>query len=918
MKIPDPIVFCAVLPLLCTQASSKLLDQTCPGDLDRNGRVDGADLSMLLVSWGSEHHDLDGDGVVGGADMAMILVAWGDCPRSLERCEGYGVSLIDGEAFLYSHVSLGAPCYMCTGPGFNGCTPDFQLEGDFYLMPVDVSLGQIFSFGIQCGPNVVVEGVAGEDTQCWLNPSCDDGILNGQEVEIDCGGNECSACPTCSDGIRNGDETGVDCGGSECVSCGSVCNGTPNPEASAVGIDETFEGMNDGSIVIEFADAAGRSIIEFSLDGGSTYPYQSLDVDGMLVITGLSPGTRGVWSRWEGGDCPMDLGIVVIAAGPPPPTCSDGIRNQEETGVDCGGPCPECPPDSCGSIPRVLYPRPSLPTAVIGADHGHGFAIDLAVDLTSVSVRHGDVVDIQSGGDPNFEFFCSCNQIEFHGVSMNPDAVVPEACLDGGDYYYFVRYRKLGNTTDDPGDVYVYSALFTTEGERIDPDQLPSMVSGGANWMRFRHPHAQDGITEAVFDAQHNGDLLRNLDRFSTVFIDGPEGLWIEPRLTRGDANSVHPHGDVDNAEVVRIDYMEKGDASPPTYAMSAGEYAGKWGWGNIVTYEITAVTGGSGAQTYNTFQNYAIGIGLDTFGDPRNASAGRATTNMVLPGFGSHKQMERNAVFTQHIITLQSEDDVDDFLEGHHLFHGVRHRENGNDPGNILGEAPIGGNSCGECHFRDGRGSEIVQTPRGPRVPPPVYGTGLLEWIAGREAGLRWDGEIPSVREQTVRALDEDHGVIVGVSDAIDERDLDRLVKYVEFLSVPARSYATHDDGKVQTGLVAFIEAGCSSCHSITQRTRSDAPEPFRDLVLRPYTDMRIHLVTDVPCRTPPLWGLGRNITLLEENGRDLLLMHDGRARSLEEAIEAHGGEAAASRAAFNLMEEAEKEAIIRFLRSL
>jgi CxxC motif-containing protein (DUF1111 family) len=134
----------------------------------------------------------------------------------------------------------------------------------------------------------------------------------------------------------------------------------------------------------------------------------------------------------------------------------------------------------------------------------------------------------------------------------------------------------------------------------------------------------------------------------------------------------------------------------------------------------------------------------------------------------------------------------------------------------------------------------------------------------------------------------------------------------------VPARSYAAHDDGVVQNGLVSFIEVGCASCHSVTQKTRSDAPQVFRDIVLRPYTDMKRHDVTGTPYRTPPLWGLGRNMKLLEENGRPLLLMHDGRAGTLVEAIEAHGGEAAASRAAFNQLEPSEREALIRFLESL
>ena len=49
--------------------------------------------------------------------------------------------------------------------------------------------------------------------------TCTDGIQNGDETGVDCGGSECAACATCDDGIQNGDETGVDCGGSACPAC---------------------------------------------------------------------------------------------------------------------------------------------------------------------------------------------------------------------------------------------------------------------------------------------------------------------------------------------------------------------------------------------------------------------------------------------------------------------------------------------------------------------------------------------------------------------------------------------------------------------------------------------------------------------------------------------------------------------------
>lgn len=48
--------------------------------------------------------------------------------------------------------------------------------------------------------------------------SCTDGIQNGIETGIDCGG-ACLACPTCNDGVQNGTETGIDCGGVDCFAC---------------------------------------------------------------------------------------------------------------------------------------------------------------------------------------------------------------------------------------------------------------------------------------------------------------------------------------------------------------------------------------------------------------------------------------------------------------------------------------------------------------------------------------------------------------------------------------------------------------------------------------------------------------------------------------------------------------------------
>ena len=65
-------------------------------------------------------------------------------------------------------------------------------------------------------------------------PTCNDGVQNGDETGVDCGGSSCPACPTCSDGVQNGDETGIDCGGSSCPACPTCDDGIQNGDETGV------------------------------------------------------------------------------------------------------------------------------------------------------------------------------------------------------------------------------------------------------------------------------------------------------------------------------------------------------------------------------------------------------------------------------------------------------------------------------------------------------------------------------------------------------------------------------------------------------------------------------------------------------------------------------------------------------------
>ncbi len=158
-----------------------------------------------------------------------------------------------------------------------------------------------------------------------------------------------------------------------------------------------------------------------------------------------------------------------------------------------------------------------------------------------------------------------------------------------------------------------------------------------------------------------------------------------------------------------------------------------------------------------------------------------------------------------------------------------------------------------------------------------------------------------------------------------VGETALNDVVAYLRLLGVPERRVA--DPEKEAAGFRFFVQAGCDRCHRTTLHTEAFDPESvlsdqrihlFSDLLLH---DMGAELADGVPdgsasgseWKTPPLWGIGR-----VADDPDARFLHDGRANTLDEAILAHGGEAAAARERFEAASESEREALLAFLNSL
>ncbi len=152
----------------------------------------------------------------------------------------------------------------------------------------------------------------------------------------------------------------------------------------------------------------------------------------------------------------------------------------------------------------------------------------------------------------------------------------------------------------------------------------------------------------------------------------------------------------------------------------------------------------------------------------------------------------------------------------------------------------------------------------------------------------------------------------------------------YTQTLAVPPRRNA--QDAQVLAGEQIFKQLDCAACHRPNYTTaKSTSSHPINSLLenqsIWPYTDLLLHdmgagladnhsefLAKGNQWRTPPLWGVG--LTQLISGHSQLL--HDGRARSIQEAILWHGGEAQASKQQFIALPKDQRQQLIHFVESL
>jgi len=237
-----------------------------------------------------------------------------------------------------------------------------------------------------------------------------------------------------------------------------------------------------------------------------------------------------------------------------------------------------------------------------------------------------------------------------------------------------------------------------------------------------------------------------------------------------------------------------------------------------------------------------------------------------------------------------------------------------------------------------DADGDGISGRPNWITTPQYVIPQANAEENNGRYIGrFGKKASVYNLLQQTVGAYHQD----IGISSAfapydifsgletdpeISTQTINHVVFYLQTLKAPIQR--TPDNEAVVAGKQLFLEIGCGSCHKETLRTSSSSVAALSNKTFSPYTDLLLHdmgpqlddgytegSATTAEWRTPALWGLGLSpIT----QGGGYFLMHDGRARSIEEAIVMHGGEGSSSKERFENLSATDKDKLIAFLKSL
>jgi CxxC motif-containing protein (DUF1111 family) len=224
--------------------------------------------------------------------------------------------------------------------------------------------------------------------------------------------------------------------------------------------------------------------------------------------------------------------------------------------------------------------------------------------------------------------------------------------------------------------------------------------------------------------------------------------------------------------------------------------------------------------------------------------------------------------------------------------------------------------------------------------IPSPayiLYRDGTIERNGKYIGRFGKKAAVYDLMQQTANAYNQDMGITstyehydtytgFETDPEVSNQTVLDVVFYLKTLKAPVQRNQSNPD--VIAGKQVFLSISCGKCHTPQLQTGNTSIAAISNKTFFPYTDLLLHdmgtglddgytegTASTAEWRTPALWGLG--LSKNSQGGRYFLL-HDGRAKSIEEAILLHGGEATQSRNSFQQLNATDKAALLKFLESL
>ncbi len=359
------------------------------------------------------------------------------------------------------------------------------------------------------------------------NPTCNDGIQNGNETGVDCGGPDCDPCtvnPTCNDGIQNGNETGVDCGG-DCTPCNTnvtYCNA--GRQGTNYVAEVTFGSISNTSQNSAYSDFTSQSTsvqkgasvtltvtpgivasnwnsnvvggwIDWNQDGDFEDPGEEVLMkprgtgSGSATVVIPNNAKNGstrlrVRYRWSSNPSPCGTregdeveDYTVIVGGTTTPTCTDGIQNGNETGIDCGGSCAPCNNDG-----TVVY-------------------VDIE-DKTTNASNSWNFFRIEVGDDNGFGGWFSNSSLRFvtYGKDLVCQGTTSNVTLIGEG----IEVGASNNFVSNSNSFVVSSSSYSSWNGKSGYIGFKFLIGGKTHYGWFYATVANNGLSYTIKDYAYN------------------------------------------------------------------------------------------------------------------------------------------------------------------------------------------------------------------------------------------------------------------------------------------------------------------------------------------------------------------------------------------------------------------------------